>query len=83
MPEILFSKKIYKYETLNHLYFGPSFVFWATALGVLAGVLFNILASLNHGGRHFHSVQTPPPLTTTTTTTTIKKLPTALTCWFR
>ena len=28
-----FQKKNCKYEILNHLYFGPSFVFWGTALG--------------------------------------------------
>ena len=29
----IFRKKNYKYEILNHLYFGPGFVFWRAALG--------------------------------------------------
>ena len=32
MPEIIFSKQNYKYEILNHLYFGPSFLFGGTAI---------------------------------------------------
>ena len=31
-PKKHFQKKNYKYDILNHLYFGPSFVFWGTAL---------------------------------------------------
>ena len=37
----IFEKKNYKYEILNHLYFGPSLVFQGTALGtVFRGVCF-------------------------------------------
>ena len=32
-PKKYFQKMNYKYEILNHLYLGPSFVFWGTALG--------------------------------------------------
>ena len=36
-------KKSSKYEILNHLYFGPNFVFWGTALGRFSrGVFFSI-----------------------------------------
>ena len=30
----------YKYEILNHLYFGPSFAFWRTALGRFSQCFF-------------------------------------------
>ena len=32
-PKKYFRKLNYRYEILNQLYFGPSFVFWRTALG--------------------------------------------------
>ena len=32
-PKKYFQKKNCKYEILNHLYFGPSFVFWGVSLG--------------------------------------------------
>ena len=32
LPKKYFQKKNYKYENLNHLYFGPSFVFCGVAL---------------------------------------------------
>ena len=66
-----FQKKNYKYEILNHLYFGPSLIFCGTALGCFSSVVFlNFLLSVNHVGWHFYSV--PLPLHT------IKKLPMAL-----
>ena len=33
MPKIIFSEKGFKYDILNHLYFGPDFNFGGTALG--------------------------------------------------
>ena len=33
-------KKSSKYEILNHLHFGPNFVFWGTALGRFSQGLF-------------------------------------------
>ena len=54
-----FQKKNCKYEILNHLYFGPSFVFWGTALGRFSQSFFFSFSSLvNYGDRHFHSA--PP-----------------------
>ena len=50
-----FQKKNCKYEILNHLYFGPSFVFWGMPCGVLASVFLNSSSMFNHGGRHFYS----------------------------
>ena len=38
----IFKKGNYKYEILNHLYFGPSFVFGGLLQGVLASVFFFI-----------------------------------------
>ena len=32
MPEIIFSKQNYKYEILNHLHVGPSFLFGETVI---------------------------------------------------
>ena len=46
---------------MNHLYFGPSFVFWGMPCGVLASVFFNSSSMFNHGGRHFYSALRPPP----------------------
>ena len=46
----IFRKRNYKYEILNHLYFGPSFVFWMTALGRLSQCFFsNFSSSVKHG----------------------------------
>ena len=43
LVEIIFSKKkSYKYQILNHLYFGPSFVFRGTALGRFSQCFFLI-----------------------------------------
>ena len=56
-PKKYFQKKNYKYETLNHLYFGPSFVFWEIAL---RRFFCTFLSLVNHGGRHFSLP--PPPL---------------------
>ena len=39
-PKKMFRKKNYKYEIFNHLYFGPSFVFWRTALGSFSQCVF-------------------------------------------
>ena len=44
---------------MKHLYFGPSFVFWVTALGRFSQCFFYVLSSVNHGGQHFYSA---PPL---------------------
>ena len=33
----------YKYEILNHLYFGPSFVFWATVFGRFSQCIFLLI----------------------------------------
>ena len=62
LVEIIFSKKSYKYQILNHLYFGPSFVFRGTALGRFSQCFFfNFLPSVNHGFRRFYSTPPPPP----------------------
>ena len=46
-----FQKKNYKYEILNHLYFGPSLIFCGTALGCFSSVVFfNFLLPVNHVG---------------------------------
>ena len=78
----IFKRGNYKYEILNNLYFGPSFVFSRTTSGrfsqcvcvcvcvccvCVCVCLFNFSSSVNHGGQHFYSA--PPP---------IIKLPTAL-----
>ena len=53
----------YKYEILNHLYFGPSFAFWRTALGRFSQCFFlifrrrstmvaNIFTQLPHHHHH-------------------------------
>ena len=58
----IFKKKSYKYQILNHLYFGPSFVFRGTALGRFSQCFFfNFLPSVNHGFRRFYSTPPPPP----------------------
>ena len=36
----IFRKSNYKYEILNHLYFGSSFVFWRAALGQFRRCIF-------------------------------------------
>ena len=55
-PKKYFQKKNYKYEILNHLYFGQSFVIWGTALGRFSQYFFfNFSSLVNHGDRHFHS----------------------------
>ena len=55
-PKKYFQKKNYKYEILNHLYFGPSFNFCGTALGHFSQCFFfNFLSLVNHGDRHFHA----------------------------
>ena len=38
----IFIKKNYEYEILNHLYFGPNFVFWRIALGRFSQCFFLI-----------------------------------------
>ena len=54
-----FQKKNYKYEILNHLYFGPSFVFLETALGCFSKCFFLIfLLVVNHGNQHFYLAPT-------------------------
>ena len=51
-----FQKKNYKYEILNHLYFGPNFVFWGIVLGRFSQCFFfNFSSSANHGARNFYS----------------------------
>ena len=62
-PKIFFQKNNFKYEILNHLYFGPNFFFGETALGRFSQVFFfNFLTSVRHGDRHFYSAAPPPPL---------------------
>ena len=56
---IIFSKKNSKYEIFNHLYFGPNFVFWWTALGRFIQFFFGISLSANHGGHYFYSALPP------------------------
>ena len=59
MHKIIFSKKKSKYEILNHLYFGPSFIFWGTALGRFSQCcFFHFLPLANHCGRYLYA---PPP----------------------
>ena len=61
-PKNYFQKKNYKYEILNHLYFGPSFVFSGIALGRYSQRFFKIFLSLvNHGGQHCYSAPLHPP----------------------
>ena len=45
-------KNNYKYEILNHLYFGLSFVLWGIALGHFSQSFFKFF---RRGGRHFYS----------------------------
>ena len=55
---IKIQKNNFKYEFLNHLYFGPNFVFWETALGRFNQrfvFFFNFSKLASHGGRHFYS----------------------------
>ena len=75
----LYARRIYiqeknsKYEILNHLYFGPNFVFRRTASARFSQCFFsNFLSSVNHSGENFYSALPPPP------PSTIKKLTTAL-----
>ena len=73
MPEIIFSKKISKYEILNHLYILVQISFLGTALGHFSQcffvfVFFSFSSLGNHGDPHFYSV---PHLT-------MKKFPSAL-----
>ena len=72
--KIVFSKKEFKYEILNHLYFKPKFVFLGTNSGCLTSIYFDFSSSANHSGQAniFTHPPSPPP------TTTIKKLPTTL-----
>ena len=59
MPAIIFSKKNSKYEILNHLYFGPSFLFCGTALGRFSQCwIFHLSSLANHFGRYLYA---PPP----------------------
>ena len=60
----IFKKRNYKYEILNHLHFGPSFVFWRTALGRFSQYcfFFNFSLPVNHGDQHFYSDTPPTPL---------------------
>ena len=44
----IFKKRVPNMRFLNHLYLGPNFVFYGTALG-------RFQSSTNHGGRHFCS----------------------------
>ena len=69
-PKKYFQKNNFKYEILSILYFGPNFVFWGNALGVLVCFFFNFSTSASHDSWYFYSAPSPPP--------TIKKLPTAL-----
>ena len=58
----IFIKKNYEYEILNHLYFGPNFVFWRIALGRFSQCFFfNLSPSTNYGGQNFYSAHPPPP----------------------
>ena len=62
-----FQKKNDKYEILNHLYFGPNFVFWGIALGRFSQCFFLIF---RRRPTMVAVIFTQPP--------TIKKVPTAL-----
>ena len=58
MLEILFSKNNCKYEILNHLYFGPNFVFWRTALGCFSqcfSLMFRCRLTMVTMGPHTHT----------------------------
>ena len=39
-PKKVFQKYNFKYEVLNHLYFGPMSIFWVTALGCFSQCFF-------------------------------------------
>ena len=53
MLEMIFQKRNSKYDILNHLYFGPKFIFSGHRF---AWVFFcKFLSLVNHGGRHFYS----------------------------
>ena len=68
----IFQKKNFKYEILNHLYFGPSFVLWGTVLGRFSQCFFLIF---RRRSTMVSDIFTQP---STTATTTIKKLPMTL-----
>ena len=71
----IFKTGNYKYEILNHLYFGPSFVFWRTALGRFSQRFFFFLISVvgQPWWPTFLLSTLPPPHN-------IKNFPTALQC---
>ena len=55
-------KRNYKHEILNHLYFGPSFVFWRAVLRRFSQCFFsNFFSLVKHGDRHFYSAFLPLP----------------------
>ena len=68
MPKIIFQKENSKYEILNHLDFGPKFIFWKTSL-----VLF--LKNFCHRPTTVANIFTQPP---SSPYHHHKKLPTAL-----
>ena len=65
---IKIQKNNFKYELLNHLYFGPNFVFWETALGRFNQrffFFFNFSKLASHGSPHFYSASHHEKLPTT------------------
>ena len=66
-----FQKKNYRYEILNHLYFGPSFVFWVPALGRFSQCFFFIIIIIFVIGQPWRP-------TFLLSSPTMKKLPMAL-----
>ena len=72
----IFKKRNYKYEILNHLHFGPSFIFWRTALGRFSQYCFFLIFRCQSTMVTNISTQTPIP--PHYIHITIKKLPTAL-----
>ena len=53
--------KYEKYEILNHLYFGPSFVFWRTALGRFIQYFFLIFCRWSAMVANIFTHPPPPP----------------------
>ena len=55
------NKKKYKYEILNHLYFGPGFVFWGTALERFSQCFFLIFRPWSTMVTEIFTQPPPPP----------------------
>ena len=69
-PKKYFQKSNFKYEILNHLYFGPNFFFWGTALGHFSQCFFCFFSNFRRRLAMAAEIFTQSP--------TIKKLPTTL-----